>query len=140
MISETASPATRVSGRVDQFPHTKRLNPLNERNHIRSNQRGSPADDCNRAPTSEKLQLEDHINPERVNSGRKPQEITRRYTSQLSYIVYNQIELRLHSSRQQNRRERTYGGGPAQSKLTSGREEGEDLIRCRRSRSGDCDT
>jgi len=93
MISETASPATRVSGRVEQFPLIKRLNPLNEKNRIRSNKRGSLADDYNQAPTSEKLQLQDHVNPERVNSGQKPQEITRRYTSQLSQIFYNEIEL-----------------------------------------------
>jgi len=62
--------------------------------------------------------------PECVNSRWKPKEIKRSYTSQLSYISYDQIQLRLHSTRQPNRQERTYGGEPAQSKLTSGREEG----------------
>ena len=61
MISDTASPATRVSGQVDQFLLTKRQISFNKRIHIRSNKRGIPADDCNSVPTSENLQLQDHV-------------------------------------------------------------------------------
>jgi len=38
MTSEAASPGTRVSGQVDQFPLTKSLNPSNERYCIQSNE------------------------------------------------------------------------------------------------------
>ena len=62
---------------------------------------------------SEKLQLQDHVTVERVNPLQKPLEMKKRYKSQPSQVLYDQVHLQLHSSRQRRRRERTYGAEPA---------------------------
>jgi len=125
MTSEAASPVTRVSGQVDHWALTKCLNPSNERYRIQSNKIRAPMT-AKQEPTSEKLQQQDHVTPQCVHSRLKSNEIKREYKSQICKIFYDRGHLRLRSSRQRKRRERTYGGEPALSKLTSGREKEEE--------------